>query len=364
MKKTLSILIIYSLLITMLSISFNTVYAEETTENDKFLSKLYGYDLENAFKKADSNTLFNVQLNFIVDSGELKTFSDYLVKNPNAEYKQYRELVNKYNDDLALSYGIDAKTIIGHTRIPGEIRVRISKAKLQSLLEVPSLYFVLDYKKIYNMNAENYIEDGLEIYQDMNIDIYLNLSTGKYYKYDLSSQSYHEWLGANNYYTSTAVQNITFRGREYVVNHSEMTIYDKDGNKDEFLTESLISAWKTTVAYIGFCEYRKIVFEEESKYDTFRFTIYCFDDIIGIGDIPYDTNELTCDIDVVIPYAKFYSFGDVNLSSEVNMEDVTAMQKYIANLPCKVNEFIADFDYDNKLTMLDVVALQRKIAKL
>lgn len=361
--KTLSLLLVTALVMSMCITNLN-VYADEVTENDKLLSKL-GYDLRKTFKNADNDTLFEVAMGFIVDSGELKTYNDYLTKNPNTSYKQYREIVNKYNDDLALSYGIDKDSIIGHTRIPGEICVCITKAKLQSLLEMPSLYYVFNYKNLSNMNPENYIEDGFEFC----CGAYLDLSTGKYYTYDSNSETHLEWLGADNYYSSTAIQNITYKGKEYVVNHNEMTVCDKDGNKDEFLTDCLISAWRAVAFCVGFCEYRKIVIKE--KDNSLYFYIYCFDDLIRFGifgdsdkDSEQADNDITFHMPDVTPYSKIYPFGDVNLSMEVDMEDVTTIQKYIANLPCKVNTFIADFNYDNRLTMLDVVALQRKIAKL
>ncbi len=58
--------------------------------------------------------------------------------------------------------------------------------------------------------------------------------------------------------------------------------------------------------------------------------------------------------------------GDVDLNGEVNMLDVVLLQRYIAKL-CQLNDtqkLAADVDYDNNRTMKDVVLIQKYIAKL
>ena len=61
-----------------------------------------------------------------------------------------------------------------------------------------------------------------------------------------------------------------------------------------------------------------------------------------------------------------YQIGDVNLDGELNIRDVTAIQKYIANMIEFTDDALskADADYNLKINIRDASHIQHIIAKL
>ena len=60
---------------------------------------------------------------------------------------------------------------------------------------------------------------------------------------------------------------------------------------------------------------------------------------------------------------KGYTIGDANADGELNIKDVTTLQKYCAKLS-KVDKLVADFNGDFKIDIKDVTDIQKKLAGL
>lgn len=83
----------------------------------------------------------------------------------------------------------------------------------------------------------------------------------------------------------------------------------------------------------------------------------------NVADIIY-TVESEIHTDIVNPTGPvipIYTDGDVNLDGKVNIEDVTALQKYIAGiLPLYESQIgLADFNRDEKINIKDAAAIQK-----
>lgn len=59
-----------------------------------------------------------------------------------------------------------------------------------------------------------------------------------------------------------------------------------------------------------------------------------------------------------------YSVGDVNCDSEINISDVTLIQKYLASKVALTNEqiLLADTDDDGTVDIFDVTHIQKRLA--
>ncbi len=77
--------------------------------------------------------------------------------------------------------------------------------------------------------------------------------------------------------------------------------------------------------------------------------LYCIDGMVELEAPEYD-----------------YEFGDVNLDSNINIRDVTAIQKHLANINILSEEalFFADFNFDGKVSIQDATDIQKWLAWL
>lgn len=77
-------------------------------------------------------------------------------------------------------------------------------------------------------------------------------------------------------------------------------------------------------------------------------------------DLPFDDDSVVIDEDLII----FNIIGDVNSDYNINMMDVTDLQKFIVRLITIIDRPCADVDGNGKINMVDVTLIQKYMAQL
>lgn len=130
---------------------------------------------------------------------------------------------------------------------------------------------------------------------------------------------------------------------------------------------SLPSAWNLTTGYVfyGWNGYRKS--ENKWLYDNGTSDCWCLEgnepsgyqkhiykDEITVG------KSTTVHNDTIIMYANWLRIGDVNLDGKLDIDDVTLLQKYIADMVTftDAQRLVADVNGDGKISIEDATAIQ------
>lgn len=146
------------------------------------------------------------------------------------------------------------------------------------------------------------------------------------------------------------------------------------GSTDSETTKKLISDIETAVKglYNIKDKLTLCINEAKSKYDLlyvedslqqFKAEISRIEDAFTENITPEEVKQLIDDVKNAYSLLKCV-LGDANLSGSINVQDATALQRFIAGLDLKIEPSLSDVNYDGAITVSDATRIQEYVAGL
>lgn len=137
-------------------------------------------------------------------------------------------------------------------------------------------------------------------------------------------------------------------------------ITDPDGEKNiAYYTTS--NAYSYTPTKIGTYTIQVSVQASDNSTVKNKYTYEC---VAEIGEETEATSPTDAPTSTTTSTDPEFEIGDVNYDNEVDVNDVTAIQKYLAKLDLNINTAYADVNGDGTISIRDATYIQLKLAKL
>ena len=306
-------------------------------------------------------------VNYIMSLGNCPELAEITVDSNNKRYFEENNVLFEksfINDSISIIFVANNEALENYV-IPDNVK-SIDYSALSENKTLKNLTLGKNITDIYDFNAPNleniYVNPENTTYTSADGVLFKdNGTTLEFYPMGKKDSEYTVPSGVtkldsgcfknNPYLTELTIPDTVKELRHTVVESCKnLTTINMGPCEVSYLWPILFCDSLTTINYSGtYTEWDSMEIDVYNGDNKEGLYLYCSDGMVELEAPEYD-----------------YEFGDVNLDSNINIRDVTAIQKHLANIQILSEEalFFADFNFDKKVSIQDATDIQKWIAWL